>query len=180
MKKLVFVLIATVLFAFNGNAQTELENLIKDPDYQKMISLQLNIVNSFINKNIDIKNFDFNNNDDFLKVIDMSKEEYLSNVKLNKDLATKLNDKYKLAGQCDLCKLSLEEQIVQTKNSLISLQDNPDLYLSFQNQLNQEFKGERLHCGVWFYAEVALCAATIEAFPVYLLCCAVAYHAECH
>ena len=168
------------MFGFAANAQAELENLIKDPDYQKMISLQLNVINSFIKKDVDIKNFDFKNNDEFLKIIDMSEEEYLSDVKLNKELASKLNQKYKLAGECELCQLSLDEQIDRTKTSLISFQNDPKLYLSFQNQLNPDVLGKAKHCSVWFYAEVTLCAATIEAFPVYLLCCAVAYHAECH
>lgn len=179
MKKLLFGLIATVMFGFVGNAQTDSQNLLKDPDYQKMIGIQIDIVKSFIEKKVDFEKFDFNNNEEFLKIIDMSKDEYLSNVKLNKELATKLIQKYKLEGKSDLCGLNLDDQISQAKNSLISFQNDPESYLSFQNQLNSNY-ASKLKCGFWFYAEVALCAATIEAFPVYLLCCAVAYHAECH
>ena len=178
MKKLVFGLIATVMFGFVGSAQ---ENIGNDSNFKSMIGLNIKVLDAFIKQKIDVKSFDFNDKDAFLKVLNMSETEYMSIVKLNKDYAQKLIANYDLKGVCNSCLLNSDEQISEIKSTLLYFQNNPEVYSDFLNQMNTgTYTGKRVACSGWYYAEVALCAATIEAFPVYLLCCAVAYHAECH
>ena len=161
-----------------------LDKYRNDPDWQIMAKIQYQFINSFVaNKKIRLDNFDFNNEAALLNVIGMTKEEYLAQVQLNKEAAQRFIAKYNNSGKCSSCNLTYAEQVNTLKTVLKSFQANPVQYSNFVNGSLSAGGGQNLAqnscCGFWFYACCAVCALSIEAFPVYLACCALCYHSEC-
>jgi hypothetical protein len=156
-----------------------------DPDWQILATSQDLIIKTFVSSGIDIEKFDFSNETLFLKTINMTKEEYLNKVGLAKESAKRLIAKYGFKGtSCSLCSLSANDQIRSIKSQLIFLRNSPDEYSRFRQEALGVQRGiastvSSACCGFWFYACCTLCAASIEAFPVYLMCCAYCFHSEC-
>ncbi len=131
----------------------------------------------------------------------MTKEEYTIQVNLTREAAKRLVKKYNFGGlACNSCKSTNDEQIKGLRSILILFKENEKLYSKFRSQslgvdseknikltslpastgiVIQKRDPQFACCGFWFYACCTLCAASIEAFPVYLMCCSYCFHSEC-
>ena len=160
-----------------------LDKYLNDPDWQTMIKIQYQVINSILtSKAANVDNFDFTNEEEFLNVIGMSKEQYLEKVKINKEAAQRFVTKFKINGSCKTCSLNYVDQINAFKNVLQSFRVSSLKYSNFTKSLQSGDSGRiqgPLCCGFWFYACCATCALSIEIFPLYLACCALCYSSEC-
>ena len=160
-----------------------LDKYRNDPDFQIMAKIQYQVVNSFVtNKTVNLDNFDFTNESAFLQAIRMTKEQYLGQVKLNREAAQRFITKFNITGNCQPCTLSYAEQINAFRSVLQSFRANPLRYSNFTGSLQPGGGGTNLYescCGFWFYICVATCALSIEAFPVYLACCTLCFNTQC-
>lgn len=153
-----------------------------DSDWLTIAHLQYNVINSFVSSKIDLGSFDFTDQSAFLTVIGMDSAEYAAESLASKEAAERLIERYSITGSCTTCSLSLGSLLDTLRSSLTVFRNNSDLYSTFKNEsLNI---GDRVAttyscCGFWFYLCCTVCAATIEAFPVYLACCALCFHSEC-
>ena len=158
-----------------------------DPDWQLMANIQFRFINAFVgNKKINIAAFDFNNESSLLNTLGMTKEEYLLQVKLNKEAAQRLVTKFNLAGVCSNCTLSAGDQLDALRMALITFRSNDNLYRDFVNHSLSISTGQNLPsgdncccCGLGFYACCAVCSLSIEVFPLYLACCGLCYNSQC-
>ena len=160
-----------------------LDKYRNDPDFQIMARIQYQVTNSFVaNKTVNLDNFDFTNETAFLQVIGMSKEQYLDQVKQNREAAQRFITKFNITGTCQPCTQSYTEQINAFRSVLQSFRANPLRYSNFTGSLQPGSGGTNLYgpcCGFWFYICVATCALSIEVFPVYLACCTLCFNTQC-
>ncbi len=207
MKKLtVFIVTLTVVIAFsmsskatakiNDNNNPKYANIFvkytdsldkyrNDPDWQIMARIQYQFINSLVsNRKINLDLFDFNNENNLLTAIGMSRAEYLAQVKLNREAAVRFMKKYSITGSCSTCTLSPADQVNTLRNVLTTFRMNNVQYSNFAANSLSVIPSTNLAsggtcCGFWFYACCAVCALSIEAFPLYIACCALCYHSEC-
>ena len=162
-----------------------LDKYRNDPDWQIMARIQYQFINSLVsNRKVNLEFFDFNNENNLLTAIGMSREEYLAQVKLNREAAARFIKKYNISGTCSSCTLSPAAQVNTLRNVLASFRTNNVQYSNFAANSLSVNPGTNVAmasscCGFWFYACCSVCALTIEVFPVYLACCALCYHSEC-
>ncbi len=158
-----------------------------DPDWQLMANIQYRFISAFVwNKRINIAAFDFTNENGLLNIIGMTKEEYLLQVKLNKEAAQRLIAKFSLTGNCNTCTLPVTSQLDALRTALNTFRSNDNIYRDFVNNSLAINTGQNLAsggncccCGLGFYACCAVCSFAIEAFPLYLACCALCYNSQC-
>ncbi len=109
----------------------------------------------------------------------MTKEEFADLNEKYKEAFKRLSIKFgisKTMGTCESCKLSLAEKVNVIDNTVDKFKGKPQMmnkYFASLTTVSQNC------CGGWFYLCIAVCAGSIEVFPVYLACCALCYHAEC-
>jgi hypothetical protein len=152
-----------------------------DPDWIRMATIQYNFLNAFVSSNVNLDNFNFNDTTAFLGVLGMSLSDYNSQVALNQSTARTLVSRYGFTGSCSACSLSESAGIDSLKTILKYFRANPNAFNLFQTESLGIGKSVSTCCccGFWFYACCAVCAETIVAFPIYLACCALCFHAEC-
>lgn len=168
-------------------------NSIKnDPDWKVIAGNNAAILEKFITKKVDLNKFDFNNQEEFLKIAGMDKSTYLNIVKENKSAANRLILKFKFSTssnpKCVSCSENINSTIYTLRGNISKFQQNPFEFQRFkQNSLgiaNNVVGGvtpdvAKPCCPVQFYECVVVCAATIEFFPVYLICAAGCYGGFC-
>lgn len=140
----------------------------------------------------------------FLATIETSYSSYLENALKVKAAANRLITKYHLQEfdsnqNCSACKIEDDNKKIETlKNNIKFFRENKQAYLNYRKALlttniNQSLSTRYTKdtasvttlstsdtcCGWGFYACCTLCAATIEAFPAYLLCCGFCYDQYC-
>lgn len=167
------------LFKLTGDTLDKFRN---DPDWQIMARVQYQVINAFVtNKSVDLENFDFTDEGAFLKVLGFSRDQYMEQVRVNKEAAQRFATKFNIKGTCKTCTLNPFQQISAFRRTLQSFRVNPAKYSSFSSSLFLGGGGPSLIlcCGFWYYACCATCAISIEVFPVYLACCALCYASEC-
>lgn len=163
-----------------------------DKDWKLIASKNLETINKLVNSNIDVDKFDFSNEDVFLKVLGKTRNQYIDESREIKEAANRLLRKYNIGSQPDMecisCKTSSEEALLKIKRTVKLLKENKESYSRFENLMetqnsydeNLDDTGVGGACCPWrFYACVTLCAATIEFFPAYLLCCGFCYDTYC-
>ena len=169
--------------------ETELINSIKsDPDWKLISTNASSVIEKFIIKKIDLNKFDFTNEEAFLKVIDMNRTTYLSLVAKNKEAAKRLVSKYNISSKsCESCSTA-NNSPNRAHDILLRFQSNPNDFQRFRTNalgIGTTVNGITPNtvpvscCGGSFYLCVGVCAATIEAFPVYLICCGGCYGELC-
>ena len=169
----------------------ELVNSIKnDPDWKIIATNNSIVIEKFIAKNIDMSHFDFTNEEAFLKVVDMDKITYLNEVIKNKNAANRLVIKYNFStksniSNCPSCNSTSVSSIKRTSDMISAFQSNPELLKRFRERSLGLIAGgtstnvAKPCCPVAFYGCITVCAATIAAFPVYLICCGGCYLGTC-
>jgi hypothetical protein len=86
--------------------------------------------------------------------------------------ALRLIEKYNLSkgNDCPICAESNEQVIERAKEIIDYYRNTPSANYSLSN-IGSGGGGSVTCCPMSFYICCSFCAATIEAFPVYLLCC---------
>jgi hypothetical protein len=204
---LTIAVILTVIFAsckkgqvnqepqtINLSAKSESEKISiisNDNDWKLLAKKNLETINKLVTSNIDINKFDFSDEDAFLKILGKSKIEYLNDAKEVKSAASRLITKYYIAQrptitECMSCKTSDDEVILKIKRTVTHFRENQQSFNNFEELLVTPSlvappdDGGGSACCPWrFYACITLCAATIEAFPAYLLCCGFCFDTYC-
>ena len=140
---------------------------------------------------VDIGKIDFKNESAFLKILALEKSEYLERSLKVKSAANRLILKYGITSEpgspkCISCKSNFNEVILKLKEVVNLFKGNHTAFENFQSAILANFEGsnvaaskENLCCGFFFYACVTFCAASIEVFPVYLMCCALCFDTYC-
>ena len=140
---------------------------------------------------MDVNTFNFSSEDDFLKVINKTKADYLRDVVQTKEAAKRLVAKYNLSSQtpsteCISCKSDQPEELAKLRRVITQFKTNKEVYAKFQQLLltpnvaaGGGGGGGSACCGLRFYACALICAETIAVFPVYLACCAFCYDSYC-
>jgi len=188
MKKLIFCIALTmglVLQGYYSKAQTPDPSVIKsDPDWQTIASIEGNFIDKFVSARIDMKNFDLSNQKLVLSTIGMTSDEYSKEVNLLKAAGSNLVKRYAIdASNCSSCKMDANTKSSVFKSVITQFEGSPDIYSRFRNESlglggGTNFAQQNC-CGFGFYACCALCAFSLELFPVYLACCTVCYHSQC-
>jgi hypothetical protein len=163
-----------------------------DKDWKLIANKNLETINKLVNSNIDINNFDFSNEEVFLKVLGKTRNQYINEARDIKEAANRLLRKYKIGSQpnmeCISCKTNSQEAIIKIKRTIKLLKENKESYSRFENLMEAQSSYDQSldytelegACCPWrFYACVTLCAATIEFFPAYLLCCGFCFDTYC-
>lgn len=161
--------------------------LSSDADWKLIASKNIETISKLVNSNIDVNTFNFDYEVEFLKVIGISKGRYLQDVAQIKAAAKRLTLKYNLSsqtfsGECVSCKSNKTEELAKLKRTIHLFRENKLSFAKFQNLLISPSlvdPGGNACCPWRFYACVTFCAASIEVFPVYLMCCAICYDTYC-
>ena len=172
-----------------SKTETEKINIANaDNDWKLIASKNIEIVDKFVNSNIDVNSFNFDSEAEFLKVIGKTKAQYLYEVNNVKAAANRMAAKYNIKNEgnsCTTCNVDKNEELAKLKRTLNLFKNNKVAFTKFKTLLidpNYAIGGggEDVSCCGWrFYACVTFCAASIEIFPVYLMCCAICYDTYC-
>ncbi|MFZ5976686.1 MAG: hypothetical protein EO766_02835 [Hydrotalea sp. AMD] len=183
---------------------TDQEKIIaysSDKDYKFIISNSLEVINKLINSKVDLAKVNFSDLPTVLKILNMSKQEYLEKAIKVKNAAARFILRYNINDQgdnhfCTSCEVSDLQKASTVGKMLSSFQKNKVTYTEFTNRLTYDFSKNVSNsistnslvatmavssnpCSNWVYACITLCALTAETGPVYFLCCAYCIHAEC-
>jgi hypothetical protein len=170
-----------------------INTITRDENWKIIAANNAMVMSKILAKKIDVNKFDFKNEEAFLELIDMDRKTYLQHVSQNKVASRKLLQKMKEMGintssDCITCTKSNEDLISDFKKTIIKFQEMPAKFKNFNRKslkINSTFQtsvvsasditdgetSEQLCCPFAFYACCAVCAGTIEIFPVYLACC---------
>lgn len=175
--------------SLSSKSESQKINIVNaDADWKFIASKNLETISKLVNSKIDVNKFDFTSEEGFLKAIGVDKTQYLNDTKAVKAAANRLIAKYNLSssatGECISCKTNNDESIAKIKRTITLLRENKASFTKFQAllsspNLNLVDPGDGGCCGWRFYACVTFCAASIEIFPVYLMCCAICYDTYC-
>lgn len=168
---------------FGSNAQTiygkTVEEIRVDPDWQFITKTSQLITQKMIENNITLSETDLSV-DNFIAKLKMTKEEFETLNTKFKEAAQRLNLNYGLSKAmptCESCKLTIAQKLAEVNKTIIKFKSDPRLMKNYFASMQGTTSTSC--CGFWFYACCGVCAATIEAFPVYLACCGLCYHSEC-
>jgi hypothetical protein len=158
-----------------------------DPDMVAVLNIQRETLRHLVASPENLARFDFSDRTAVLRVLGLTPEQYAQRIAAVRQHALAFIGRYRIpAGGCQTCSMSAAEKMGSLNGLLGSLQADPVYYHQMDAGLgrglllvNTPQLAEGDGCGFWFYACVALCAASTEVLPVYLLCCAYCYHAEC-
>lgn len=164
--------------------QAKIDSIKNDPDWQIIAQSQGKLIDFFISGDINIKNFDFNDESLFLNTIRMSKQEYFDQVRLAKEAGGRLMAKFDIASdRCNVCTKTHTEQINTFKSVLLSFKNNRDAYSAFKThslgiEPRASVEGFRC-CRFWYYVCATICTTTITTVGPFLLCIALCAHEYC-
>lgn len=194
MKHLMFTLLLAVAM-FTGAQSQEVTKALNDvqkvnairtdPDWQYMAEINMKVSKIMIEKSIKVA--EIKDTDDLIAKLGFTKAEFetinTNYVAAAKRLKTKI-DVYMPGATCTNCALPSDTKKKLIDQANATFKEKPAEMNRYFKMLSAKYTTVQeeeagLCCGIWFYACVALCAATIEVFPVYLACCAYCYHAEC-
>lgn len=188
MKKLMICIALVpglILQAFNGRSQAARISEIKnDPDWKIIANIQDDFVNKFIAAKVDLNELDLNDEGLVLNTVGIEKEDYLKNVELVRSAGARLVKKYELdKTDCSSCLMEINAKNDVFKSVMAQFKADPGFYSRFRTEslgIGTNLQQQTCCCcGFRFYACCALCAATIEAFPLYLACCTICFHTQC-
>lgn len=174
---------------------TDSEKLVafaSDPDVKNILTIQLETTEKLVRSGIDLGSFDFSNQEKLLVILGYTKEQYLAKINSVRASALAFTARYaipKSATTCQTCSMSEQEKFAGLGKLLAGFQKDNQSFLNFKSAVinkatplliaNPALNQSNAGCGFWFYVCVGLCASTVEALPVYLICCAYCLHSEC-
>lgn len=189
---------APITAGIQGMSDAQLvQTFSSDPDFKLIIKTNLETLDKMVSSGVDFSTFDFNDRAAFLKITGMSENEYLQKTIEVKNAAARFILKYNIQSlqngrKCISCEADNSAKINSMRSMLTAYQNDKKQYESFVSHASYNtgllnLPGTRTTaavtsgpcCGNWFYICVAICAATIEALPLYLACCSYCFHAEC-
>lgn len=181
--------------------RTLLNKIKSDSDWSLIIETNKSIMTKLVNANFNPEAFNFEDEDAFLNLLSMSKEEYMGKAVKVKAAAERLIVKYNFgqAGKegCASCvaENDIKSKVDDLKLLLTKFKNNPSDLKKFNKatSLSSDFtslvktsaqalesdEDDELCCTLKFYECCALCAVMIEAFPLYLACCGQCYLSFC-
>ncbi|MFI5451659.1 hypothetical protein ACHMWN_05825 [Pedobacter sp. UC225_61] len=172
--------------------QQQVNVLSRDEDWKTIVELNTMFMDKVVNSKESFNSVTLNDEEKILSIIGMSREEYLGKVAKAKSAAERILTKYNISknlnASCASCNLQKNEKdFADFKQSINFFKSNRSTYeQQRQNIITTSLVaaepgggGESLCCGPDFYLCATICAATIEAFPVYLACCYLCYRSYC-
>jgi hypothetical protein len=161
-----------------------IDKIKSDPDWNMIVKANVEIMDQFVNRRGDATNTDLTDKKKFLAAVHISEADYLSRSLTIKACASRILMRYHLPsqqfinGECVSCGENDAKKIEAFKKEINYYQHHPEDYLAFRTSLLEVNKPNSRYtynrdgcCTANFYFCCAICAATIEAFPVYLGCC---------
>lgn len=161
-----------------------------DDDWETIVELNQEFFLKIVSKKInpkDILNF---SEDEFLTILGYTREDYYKKVTKIKTSASRLIIHYNLpnyVNDCESCRLDENSKWERLNRLVSSFRQEPGNLALFFNTIKSSAKPGNMEglstqepgCSWKFYACCAMCAATIEAFPLYLACCAFCMDSYC-
>lgn len=150
------------------------EVIESDPDWILIASTNEWMMEKIINAGVDPMTVNFSNKQAFLSIVNLTEEEYTAKHNEVRAAALRLIDRYQWTStaNCTTCNLTEEELISLVKKNVDYYRNNPTVVYKITSRSVGSGGGSSQPCyNASFYMCVVLCAATIEAFPVYLFCC---------
>ena len=154
-------------------AQSQEQNL------KKLYTNTFEIFDKLVYSEVDLK--DLNKENFFPEKLGISNEslnESINNVRTEGNNILQ-SGKIESIG-CQSCKSLSNEKVIEVISFFREHKDEYEKYKSVWNNGDIEIGiTDGFKCGWRFYACCAVCAGTIEFFPVYLACCALCYDEYC-
>lgn len=167
----------------------DVKSIASDPEWLAMIEGTQKYANRMLSYRGEMRKLAGMNKFEFCETLNISPVEFDSIAMSLVTASESLNRRYQLESlnvMCKSCLLSDDEKLKQITQKLEYFKANPKQLDAFYAKLKQgqgtgsSGSGSNgPNCGPKFYACVALCAATIEVFPAYLLCCAFCMEEYC-
>ncbi|HYF33552.1 MAG TPA: hypothetical protein VD993_20650 [Chitinophagaceae bacterium] len=182
-----------ILVATNVWGQTEKQAVFihNDPDWQIILRNNSDFLNRLARQPYSLSDIWSLGQENFLRQLNYSRSEYYQKQVETRQAAARLLSKYpdvNTMGSCNGCGLS-EAQLTGKVDAFVrqlrqSRLPDAETYLremvsgtgGFRESAAREIDADESsgpQCGWKFYACAIVCAGTIEAFPVYLACCAI-------
>ncbi|MBX2920268.1 MAG: hypothetical protein KF825_00180 [Ferruginibacter sp.] len=166
-----------------NNAKKTISNkndIRSDKDWIFIIENSRIFTEKLIANGVDMKNTELLKSSDLYLKLGYSKENFDALNKQIKTAAKRLIEKYNLQqySSCKDCATHFEEKVKKLENATTYFKENAGSLNNFYSSLvtNSTFSEPEENgpgCGLAFYACAAVCAASIEIFPVYIACCGV-------
>jgi hypothetical protein len=174
-KKVLIACCACISLNAIGQREKSADHIKKDPDWQIIVNNNIDFLNRALRQGNSISDLWEQGASYFLEQLNYTREEYERRHTETRDAALRLLSKYALIGstECETCKEG--EQIMLARadrmidNIRMGRSPAPESLLRAIDNAEDGDIGPK--CGLQFYLCVLGCAATIEFFPAYLLCC---------
>jgi len=178
---LLFCMIGKPLITHAQSDETKMIAFSNEADWKTIYTLHLDIMNRLIKSSYDLTTVDLSDENTFLNIVRLNRQEYLDMVTKSKEAAARLAEKYDIREECSICRQDASESIKQFQDIASNYQKNPEAFNTYQKSITSidETAGETRCCGWRFYLCTTACAVTLEAFPLYLTCAAACFTRFC-
>jgi hypothetical protein len=187
-RKLLFVAILTISTFISSFAKTtslatpekKASGIKSDKDWNFIMGKSKEFTERLIKSNIDFKNVELLKSKDLYLKLGYTELEFKTLVSEVTDAASRLIKNYNLEKytNCKPCVSDIENKLPIYQKYGTYFRNTPSAIDKFYSGLATSpnnvvlAEEEGPGCGLAFYACVAVCAAAIPTFPIYLLCCA--------
>lgn len=184
----VFILMSFFLGVTAVSAQEESDSIkvvdvYNDSDWHTIVNLNIEVMDKLVFSQTDINSVDLNDEEAFLELTGWNRQEYLDKVGLSKQAAQSLIANHNIQGECGTCATETPIIFTNIKEIITNFRKDTSLYTNYKKAVISLGGGLGSDggwcCGWAFYTCTALCAATIEVFPVYLLCTSLCFKEYC-
>ena len=179
MKSCVRGILCALLFLLTVNVFGQTDKLAlqirNDPDWHIINNNNADFFRRMLQQPNTLSEIWSQGQDHFLLQLGYSREEYYQRRMETREAAARLLNRYPLlntSGNCSPCSQS-ELQLTSKIDAVVSsMRVAHKMDATDQMRVLEPDESLEPKCGWRFYACVLVCAGTIEAFPVYLACCA--------
>ena len=179
MKSYCRIILCALLFllTINGFGQTDrlALQIRNDPDWHIIYNNNADFMNRLLRQPYTLSEIWSFGQDNFLLQLNYTREEYYRRRMETREAAARLLNKYPLLnapGSCNPCSQTDLQLTSKVDAQVTSLRVARTMDATDQLREIESDEEGGPKCGWKFYACVIVCAGTIEAFPVYLACCA--------
>lgn len=169
MKKL-FLACCMLSLSYLANSQ--------EPNFKNLYVNTFEIFDKLVYSEVDLKDL---TNENFSEKLGISNETLNESINNVRSEGNKILQSGKIEStSCQGCKSISNEKVIEVITHYREHKDEYEKFKAAWNNGDIEIGiTDGFKCGWRFYACCAVCAATIEAFPIYLCCCALCYDEYC-
>ena len=175
LKRIQCILLLLLTVNVFGQTDRLAVQIRNDPDWQIIYNNNADFLSRLMKQSYTLSELWGMGQENFLLLLNYSREEYYQRRMETRDAAARLLNKYpalNMPGNCNPCQqtdLQLTGKVDAFVGNL-KVARTADATAYLREIVSDDGSGPQ--CGWRFYACVIVCAGTIEAFPVYLACCA--------